>query len=204
MEPSTERAPTSVYQRALGADFERLAPELRGYFAHPDAGHVGRGTGVFEVAGSPARWMLPVLAYFGWRRILFPEFGRDVPFVVTNTPGADGSLGAVRTLSFPNRDRSMEDTMRIVDGRLHDFLGRRRGLEARFRLHIVDGALTMTSDRLWLNLAGLRIRMPRFATVTVTEAWRDASQHVDVRLTSPLLGEWFSYRGSFSYRPEAP
>jgi hypothetical protein len=187
----------SVYQRVLGAEFERLVPELRDYFSGVG---VGVGSGTFEVAGSPRRWLWPVLAYLGWRRILFAEHGSDIPFDIVNSPRADGTLDAVRTLHFGARDRPLEDTMRVVDGRLHDFLGRRGGLEARLRLSIVDGLLSMRSDRLWLHLLGARIRLPGLATVTIAESWLDGRQHVDVRLSSPVLGEWFRYAGSFTYR----
>jgi hypothetical protein len=189
----------SVYQRALGSDFARLAPELRAYFGGDPEGRPGEGSGVFEVAGSERRFLRPVLVYLAGRRVLFPEFARDVPFEVVNTPGADGSLGALRTFHLPERDRVLEDTMRIVDGRLHDFLGRHRGLEVRMALNITDGLLEMRSDRQWLHLGPLRMRLPLFATVTVSESWSDGRQHVDVRLRSPLFGEWFRYAGSFSY-----
>jgi hypothetical protein len=188
----------SVYQRVLGSDIERLNPALRTYFSGNHG--VGVGTGVFEVAGSRLRFLRPVLAYLAWRRILFPEYGRDVPFDITNTPTADGGLEAVRTFHLPGRDRPLEDTMRVVDGRLHDFLGKRRGFEVRMALRITDGLLEMRSDRQWLHLGSLRVRLPRFATVTVSESWRDGRQHVDVRLHSPMLGEWFRYAGSFSYQ----
>lgn len=193
----------SVYQRALGPEFERLAPELRTYFAGDAAGHAGVGSGVFEVAGSPRRFLRPVLAYLAWRRILFPEFGHDVPFEIVNAPTPDGGLDALRTFHLPGRDRPLEDTMRVVDGRLHDFLGKRRGFEVRMILTVTDGLLEMRSDRQWLHLGRLRIRLPQFATVTVSESWLDGRQHVDVRLRSPLLGEWFRYAGSFNYRYEA-
>jgi Domain of unknown function (DUF4166) len=202
--PHNMRMTGSVYQRVLGSEFDKLAPELRPYFTGDPVGLPGLGSGAFEVAGSPRRALRPVLAYLGWRHILFPEYARNVPFDVVNTPGADGSLSAVRTLHFAGgRDRVLEDTMRVVDGRLHDFLGRRRGLEARFELAIDGGMLRMRSDRLWLRLAGARIRLPRIATVTLAESWTDGDQHVDVRLRSPLLGEWFRYSGSFSYRYQA-
>jgi hypothetical protein len=90
--------------------------------------------------------------------------------------------------------------MRVVDGRLHDFLGKRRGFEVQLELAILDGRLSMRSGRQWLHLGEARIRLPRMATVTVDESWTDGHQHVDVRLRSPLLGEWFRYAGSFSYR----
>lgn len=190
----------SVYQRVLGGKIESLAPELRTYFS--GSAGVGVGAGVFDVAGSRLRFLRPALAWLAWRRILFPEYARDVPFDITNTPTADGGLEAVRTFHFPGRDRPLEDTMRVVDGRLHDFLGKRRGFEVRMTLTITNGLLEMRSDRQWMRLVGLRIRLPRFATVTVSESWLDGRQHVDVRLRSPLLGEWFRYAGSFSYRSQ--
>jgi hypothetical protein len=190
----------SVYQRVLGGDMQQLAPELRPYFSgHPG---VGVGRGVFEVAGSQRRILRPVLAYLAWRRVLFPEFGRDVPFDIANTPTADGALDAVRTFHFPGRDRSLEETMRVVDGQLHDFLGKRRGFEVRVALSITDGLLQLRSTRQWLHVGAARLPLPPFATVTVDESWLDGRQHVDVRLRSPILGEWFRYTGSFSYRYE--
>jgi hypothetical protein len=188
----------SVYERVLGDNIDRLAPELRAYFSGTRG--VGVGSGVFEVAGSRLRFLRPLLAYLAWRRILFPEYARDVPFEITNTPTPDGGLDAVRMFHFPRRDRPLEDTMRVVDGRLHDFLGTRRRFEVRLALTIVDGLLEMRSDRQWLHLLGARMRLPSFATVTVSESWLDGRQHVDVRLRSPILGEWFRYAGSFSYR----
>jgi hypothetical protein len=186
----------------LGPAFADLAPELRRYFGEVDVSMAGVGSGVFDVAGSSLRVARPMLAFLGWRRVLFAEVGHDIPFDIVNSPATDGSLTAVRTLHFPKRDRPLEDTMRVIDGRLHDFLGRRRGLEARFTLTVTDGLLNMRSDRLWLRLAGLRIRLPRVATVTIAESWVEGKQHVDVRLVSPLVGEWFRYAGSFEYRYE--
>ena len=93
--------------------------------------------------------------------------------------------------------------MRVIDGRLHDFMGKRRGFEVRMALTIVGGFLHMRSDRQWVRLFGLRLRIPQLATVTVSETWVSERQHVDVRLRSPLLGEWFRYAGSFNYEYRA-
>ena len=92
--------------------------------------------------------------------------------------------------------------MRVVDGALHDFLGKRRGFEVRLELKVVDGLLQMRSSRQWLHLGSARLPLPRFATVTIFESWSEGRQHVDVRLRSAALGEWFRYAGSFSYRYE--
>jgi len=196
--------PESVYQRVLGGDFERLAPELRAYFSAPPADSVGRGHGVYEVAGSSRRWLAPLFALLAWRRILFPELGRDVPFTVTNIPGPGDGLSSRREFHFPARDRVMQDTMHVVDGRLHDFLGRRGGLEVRLGLTVTDGSLRMLSDRAWLHLRGLRLPLPALlsARVVLDERWVDGHQRVDVRMRHPLLGEIFRYTGTFDYHYE--
>jgi hypothetical protein len=187
----------SVYERMLGADIELLAPELRAYFS---GGHgIGVGKGVFDVAGCRLPILRPVLAYLARQRILFPEFARDVPFEIVNTPTESGELNAVRTFHLAGRDRPLEDTMRVIDGKLHDFMGTRRGFEVELALEISRGLLTMQSKRQWIRIFGVRVRIPQVATVTVSESWQNARQHVDVRLRTPVIGEWFRYSGSFTY-----
>lgn len=190
----------SVYERVLGARMAELDPSLRAYFSLPPADHEGQGSGVYAVAGSRQRWLLPLWAWLGWRRVLFPEFGRGIPFTVVNTPDADGSLGARRTFAFPGRTRVMVDRMSVVDGTLHDRLGRRGGLEVELLLDIVEGSLRMRSRRQWLHLGPLRVRMPGAVRVDLTESAHPAGQHVDVRMTAPVLGDVFRYAGTFTYR----
>jgi hypothetical protein len=192
----------SVYERVLGDRIEQLDPQLRRYFGRPPAGAVGRGTGVYEVAGSRHRWLWPALAWMAWRQVLFPEFGRGIPFTIVNTTHDDGTLSGRREFAFPHRMRTMVDTMSVVDGALHDRLGRRGGLEVEFALDVVDGGLRMRSRRQWLRLGPVRFRIPRVVRVTLVEsAGRDGtqSQQVDVRMTAPVLGEVFRYAGSFTY-----
>ena len=74
----------SVYERVLGDRIEQLDPPLRRYFGAPGAGTVGRGDGVYEVAGSRHRWLWPAFAWLAWRRVLFPEYGRGIPFTIVN------------------------------------------------------------------------------------------------------------------------
>jgi hypothetical protein len=195
----------SVYQRVLGERFDELSPQLRTYFASPPPGSAGRGTGVFEVAGPRHRLLWPAFAVLASRRVLFPERARDVPFTVTNVPGPGDGLSARREFHLPGRDRLMVDTMHVVDGALHDFVGRRGGLEVRFVLDVVDGALRMTSDRAWLHLGAVRVPLPALlsARVRLTESWAGAVQRVDVQMRHPLLGLVFEYRGAFTYAYES-
>lgn len=192
----------SVYQRVLGERFAELDPRLQRYFGEIPAGSVGRGEGVYAEAGSRHRWLRPLLAWLAWRRILFPEHGRDVPFTVVNTPGRDGSLSAERRFALPQRERMMVDTMRARHGRLVDRLGRRRGLEADLHLSVHDGGLRMRSGAFRLRLGSLRLPLPRLAVMTLDERTSPADperQRVDVRIVAPLLGEVFVYRGDFAY-----
>jgi hypothetical protein len=192
----------SVYQRVLGEEFSRLDPRLQAYFGPLEAGQVGVGTGVYDVAGSRIRMLRPLLSVMGMRHVLFPEYGRGVPFSVKNTAGADGTLSAVRMFDFPGRSRVMEDTMSVVDGRLVDRLGKRRGLEVGIRLSVVDGGLRMRSTRLALRIRRIRVPLPRIAVLHLDERTDPADptrQRVDVRITAPVLGELFRYAGTFTY-----
>jgi len=185
----------SVYERVLGSRFDDLDPRLRTYFGALPAGRVGRGTGIYDVAGSRMRWARPALAWLARRQVLFPEYGRGIPFTVENR----GDRTARRTFSFPQRTRVMVDAMSVVDGVLHDRLGRRGGLEVELLLSVTDGGLHMRSGRQWLHLGSLRFRMPGLVRVTLAETAAGGMQHVDVRMTAPVLGEVFRYSGTFSY-----
>ena len=197
----------SVYQRALGDDFGSLDTQLQSYFGPIPIGRVGVGHGTYDIAGSRLRFLRPFLALVANRRVLFPELGRDVPFSITNTPGPDGSLSAIRAFTFPERTRVMEDTMTVVEGRLVDRIGKRRGLEVTTQLGVVAGALHMTSTRLALRAGPLRIPLPPLATMRLverTDPTDPSRQRVDVRITAPLLGEVFRYTGGFTYAIRTP
>ena len=209
----------SVYQRVLGDEFAALTPELQRYFGMPDAGSHGEGTGVFEVAGPAHRWLWPLFWVLAGEQILFPEYGRNVPFEVVNRPAGE-ALRATRVFHFPghgsrpgrsgepgqatkpHRNRVIVDEMRVIDGVLHDFLGRRNRLEVALRLSVADGKLAMVSIGAWLWFGSRRVRLPALlsARVVLTEQWEDDHQRVSVALRHPLLGEIFVYRGMFDYR----
>ncbi|MET0735379.1 MAG: DUF4166 domain-containing protein [Microbacterium sp.] len=189
----------SVYEQVLGERFAELDPRLHRYFRRPPAGHDGSGRGVYEQAGSGRRVLRPLLHVMAWRQTLFPESGRGIPFTILNTVTDAGTLRAVRTFGFPGRTRVMRDEMSVRDGFLVDRLGRRGGLEVRLGLEVHQGAMRLRSDRLVWRIARLRIPLPRVARVTVDERATAAGQHVDVRLRSPLIGEFFRYSGTFTY-----
>ncbi|MFT3798244.1 DUF4166 domain-containing protein [Microbacterium sp.] len=190
----------SVYQRVLGGDFAALDPRLRSYFGPIPPGAEGVGVGTFREAGLRARVLRPLFAILRMRRIAFAERGVDVPFDVRNIPEADGALRGIRTFRFAGWPREMVDRMRVVDGRLIDRLGARGELEVELAVRVVDGGLRLDSRRIALRLGGIRLPLPRVVAVSIREeACDDGTQHVEARITAPILGEIYGYAGAFTY-----
>ncbi|HYD01163.1 MAG TPA: DUF4166 domain-containing protein, partial [Phycisphaerales bacterium] len=76
---------SSIYRRALGSDFERLHPMLQKRFGFSSLDNVASvGRGVMERVWYGRAYTLPFLYVGTWRRIMFPERGRDVPFTIRN------------------------------------------------------------------------------------------------------------------------
>lgn len=205
---------TSVYQRVLGERFDELHPELRAYLGQPAEGTVGFGEGTFDVAGSRKRWLRPLFAIMAPKRILFPEFARDVPFTITTVPGPGEGLSAGREFHFPATEqpgavipgtiRQIEDTIHVIDGELHDFMGRSRALEVHLVARVVDGGLSMISDKTWLHMGPIRVPIPAIfgAKVVLSQRWTGDAHRIEVHLTNPVLGEVFEYAGHFTHRWE--
>lgn len=195
---STSSRP-SVYQNVLDPRFADLDPRLRTYFGPIPAGAIGVGVGTFEVAGLSARALRPVFAVLAWRRVVFPEGERDVPFTVRNEAAPDGTLRAMRVFRFRRRERVMLDRMRVADGAIVDRLGRRGGLEVRLAAEVIEAGLRLTSTRLAWRIRGTRIPLPPIATVVVDERIRDGRQRVDAAVRVRGVGVVFRYRGTFAY-----
>ncbi|CAL4859860.1 DUF4166 domain-containing protein [Microbacterium sp. MM2322] len=196
-------APASVYQRALGSTFAELSPALQRYFGEIPAGHVGVGEGVYDIVGSRYRRRAASLLRWSARHeVLFPEIGRDIPFVIENRP-LTGRLAGSRWFGFPGRVRVMRDTMHTAGDEIVERLGRRGGLEVRLTPRVEDGGMVLRSRGLAWRVRGIRVPLPRVAAVEVRESEDPAEagrQRVDVRLRMLLLGEVFRYSGSFAYR----
>jgi hypothetical protein len=193
---------TSPWRLALGDAVDRLDPGLRDYVAVIPAGSVGRGVGVFDVVGTPRRWLWPVLAVLGRAAIAFPVWERHVPFEVENRPTA-GGVAAIRRFRFRSGDREMHDEIRVADGHLVDRLGRRGRLEARMRASVVDGRLELRSDRVAIRIGGLRLPIPLAPRFRLVERrLDDGRQRVEFELRAPLLGRIYEYAGEFRYRLE--
>jgi len=192
---------TSPYERSL--DLTGLDPELRAYFTGIPDGQVGVGRGVFDVVGTPRRWLWPVLALLARDGIVAPVWEHTVPFVVVNRPTRDGSLVAERRFDLPGGRFTMVDRMTARHGSLIDRLGHSRRVAAMFTSRVEDGALHLRSIEVRVRIGRSWLRFPDFVSprVDLVESFDRTSglQHVAVELTLPVLGRIYEYAGSFSY-----
>ena len=198
--------PLSPYERALGDAVAELHPRLRAYFAAVPVGSVGRGSGVFDVVGTPRRWTWPVLTVLARSGVVFPVWQRDVSFTVENRGTPDGAVIARRVFDLDGGERTMVDRVSMTPIGLVDELGHgSRGgvVRAAFRTTAVDGALVLESTRVGVRIGRLRIELPRplAPRVSLVERFDDAGgrQHVSVTIDLPVVGRVYEYSGSFAY-----
>ncbi|WP_394771083.1 DUF4166 domain-containing protein, partial [Lacisediminihabitans sp.] len=155
----------SPYEEVFGDTLDSLHPRLRPYFGEIPRGSIGVGAGVFDVVGTPRRWLWPALRLLAANSIMFPAWQRQVPFTVVNRPFVDArgnlAVGAVRTFRFDSGDRSMVDAITAERGGLVDHLGRSRRLVSRLSGTVIDGRLTLVSTLLSLRIGRVRLMVPR-------------------------------------------
>lgn len=180
-----------------------LHPRLQTYFSAIPDGMVGHGRGVFDIVGTPRRWLWPVFRVLARDGILFPAWQREVPFTVVNHPIGDSGVAAARTFELSGGHRTMVDEVGFEGTALVDRLGVSGRLTAQFGVDVAGGALRLDSTRVGVRLAGRTRWLPVALAprVTLTERFDDSSgrQHVGVRLTHAMLGTLYEYAGSFTY-----
>lgn len=212
---------TSIFQRALGADFARLHPQIQARFGLHSAGGVASiGTGVMEEVWR-ARWMTrPFLSLGAVRRIMFAETGRDIGFTIENWPYVDRFGREVvtfnRTFELSTTRRRFDATMAYSARRgcVVDYLGTHQHLVADIALSVDDaGGLRLRTGAQRFYEGPVAFRFPMWLSgVGDVREWFDeaAGRHrIEVVVRNRWLGPLFGYRGSFTARevplgPEGP
>jgi len=202
---------TSIFQQALGADFQRLHPMLQRRFGFSSADGVaciGRGV-MSEITRGPW-WTLPFLRLGSWRNILFPESGYDVPFTIENYAYVDGfgreTLTFVRTFELsPTRRRRFDATM-VYDaarGGVVDYLGTHQHLAVDLRISVgPNGELRLRSagQRFYEGRIGFPFPLLLSGVADLVEGYDDERGRytIAVQVNNRPLGRLFGYRGEFS------
>ena len=206
---------SSIYQAAMGADFERLHPQIQKRFGFSSVDNVAAiGTGVMEEVWRGKPWVLPFLLLGSWRRIMFPERGENVPFTIENWAYVD-SLGRetvtwLRSFEIRQPPRRFDAYMIYSEarGKIIDYMGSHQHLAVDIELSVADnGGLKLRSgvQRFYEGWIGVRFPLLFSGVAEVCEWFDDEIDRfrIEVSVTNPTWGRLFGYRGAFDveWRP---
>lgn len=199
---------TSIFQRAMGEEFDRLHPMLQRRFGVGlDSGEACIGTGVMSEIRRGPWWTVPFLQIGRLRRILVPDVGRDVPFTIENYPYRDPygreTVTFSRSYALRGHERHFDATMIETGGTIIDYLGTHQHLAIDLEMHAEpDGSLLLTSDEQRFFEGPFWFPFPMIGSgrATLRERYDDAEQqfHVDLEVTNHRFGFLFGYRGAFT------
>lgn len=198
---------SSIFQTALGTEFERLHPMMRRRFGVGlDSGEACVGRGMMTSIRRGPWWTVPFLQIGRMRNILIPDTGTDVPFVIENFPYRDPfgreTVTFVREYTLGRRRRRFDATMIVHDGSIVDYLGTHQHLAVDLDLRVDDrGGLVLTSDAQRFYEGPVEFRFPMLFSgrARLNEYYDDADQrfHIDLEVHNHRLGFLFGYHGTF-------
>jgi hypothetical protein len=199
---------TSIYERVLGSDFGRLHPQIQRRFGFSSADGVASiGRGIMDEIWKGGPWTVPFLYCGTWRRILFPETGRNIPFTIENYAFVDDfgreTVSWIRTFES-TRTRRFDAYMILSErrGRIVDYLGSHEHLAVDIDLSVdPNGGIHLRSgaQRFYEGLIGVRFPLLISGVADVREWFdeRDQRFHIVVDVRNRAWGRLFGYRGSF-------
>ncbi|SDJ76389.1 DUF4166 domain-containing protein [Streptomyces indicus] len=206
---------TSIFRTVLGADFDRLHPEMRRRFSVGLAsGEACFGTGVMDRIWHGGPWVKPFLALGTTRNILVPREGRHVPFTIENVPYTDTygreTVSFVRTFNLPGGPRRFDAQMVLgpQGDRILDYLGTHQHLASDLHLSVDErGGLVIRSGIHRFREGRVDLRVPELigGDAEVREHYdeRAGRFRIRVRVTNRRFGPLFGYEGSFTARYES-
>lgn len=208
----------SIYQKALGADFERLHPHIQKRFGFSSQDKIAAiGSGVMEQIWHGPFYTLPFLYVGTWRNIMFPQRGRNIPFTIENYAYLDRfgreTVTWLRKFNFNNQTRRFDATMIYSEQRqrIVDYLGTHQHLAVDIDLAVDEnGGLRLRSDEQRFYEKSFAFRFPMlFSGIAEVCEWYDDEVQkfkIEVRVKNRVWGDLFGYRGSFevSYKPVDP
>jgi hypothetical protein len=199
---------SSIYQQALGADFARLHPKIQERFGFSSADGVASiGRGVMEEVWHGRPYTLPFLYVGTWRRIMFPERGRDVPFAISNYAFVDeiGRETVTWLRSFRTRRPRRFDAYMIYSeerGGIVDYLGSHEHLAVDIEMSVADnGGMRLRSGAQRFYEGRLAFQFPLlFSGIADVCEWYDdeaEKYRIEVDVHNETWGPLFGYRGAF-------
>jgi len=207
----------SIYQIAMGADFAQLHPKIQERFGFSSANQMAAiGTGVMDRVWHGALYTLPFLYMGTWRRIMFPEHGKKIPFTIENYAYLDsrGRETVTWLRTFQTRRTRRFDAYMIYSQRrqkIIDYLGTHQHLAVDIDLAVdpTTRGLRLRSGAQRFYEGPIAFQFPMFFSgiADVCEWYDEATQRyrIKVEVTNKVWGPLFGYEGSFTvdWRPMA-
>jgi hypothetical protein len=198
----------SIYEQALGPEFGRLHPQIKRRFGFNSTdGIASIGEGVMEKIWHGRFYTLPFLYLGSWRRIMFPEQGRDIPFRVENYAYRDdcGRETVTWVRTYRTRRTRRFDAYMIYSERrrgILDYMGTHQHLAVDLKTWADErGGLRLRSVEQRFYEGNVAFRFPLFfsGVADVCEWYEDQAQkfRIDVNVHNPIWGPLFGYRGWF-------
>ena len=200
---------SSIYQRALGSEFRRLHPEIQRRFGFSSEDQIASfGRGMMDEVWKGYPYTLPFLYVGTWRRIMFPETGRNIPFTIENYAFVDdfGRETVTWVRTFESRRRRRFDAYMVYSEqrrRIVDYLGSHEHLAVDIDLSVDgEGGLCLRSGSQRFYEGPIAFPFPMlFSGVANVREWYDERERcfrivVDVR--NKTWGRLFGYRGHFT------
>lgn len=199
---------TSIYQQVLGSDFAHLHPQIQrrfGFSSADECACIGRG--VMEQVWHGAPYTLPFLSIGSWRRIMFPEQGRNIPFTIANYAYRDcygrETVTWLRTFQI-RQPRRFDAYMVYCPARtcIVDYLGTHQHLAVDLDLAVDErGGLCLRSgaQRFYEGWFGFNFPLGFSGIAEVCEWYDEVVQRfcIEVQVRNATWGPLFGYRGSF-------
>lgn len=198
----------SIYEHTLGEKFKLLHPRIQERFGFSSSDNVACiGTGIMDEVWHGALYTMPFLYIGSWRKIMFPEQGRAVPFTIRNYAYVDEygreTITWIRT--FKTKVTRRFDAYMVyseVRGRIVDYLGTHQHLAVDIDLSVDQrGGLCLRSgaQRFYEGSLGFGFPMLFSGVAEVCEWYEEQDQqfHIEVNVRNRVWGSLFGYRGSF-------
>jgi hypothetical protein len=198
----------SIYEQTLGEKFKLLHPRIQERFGFSSSDNVACiGTGIMDEVWHGALYTMPFLYIGSWRKIMFPEQGRAVPFTIRNYAYVDEygreTITWIRT--FKTKVTRRFDAYMVYSearGRIVDYLGTHQHLAVDIDLSVDQrGGLCLRSgaQRFYEGSIGFGFPMLFSGVAEVCEWYEEQDQqfHIEVNVRNRVWGSLFGYRGSF-------
>lgn len=198
----------SIYQKALGSEFKRLHPKIQERFGFSSTDRVACiGRGMMDEIWHGRLYTLPFLYVGSWRRIMFPERGKQVPFSIENYAFIDpfGRETVTWIRRFKTKTPRRFDAYMIYSndrGRIVDYLGTHQHLAVDIDVSVDDaGGVKLRSGAQRFYEGTIRFSFPMLLSgIANVREWYDEGinkYRIEVDVHNRTWGPLFGYRGTF-------